>query len=267
MLRGNGRGGFFMEALPPMLAPRLRALTSTALFPFKGPRSHWLLGSLPDLKHDRLSFLTRCAREYGDFVRLRVGSQRWVLISHPDLVEELLVVQQPHLGKPRLLSSSNRMVFGEGLLTSDGDFWRRQRRLAQPAFHRQRVAGYGTVMSTYAERMVERWRTGDLIDAHAAMMELTLGIVAKCLFDADVDDQADDVRRSLELLVPTFMRRVNRVLPVPDWVPTPDNLRMRRAVRGLEAVIFRIIRERRASGGDTGDLLSMLLRRTRTAAR
>jgi cytochrome P450 len=223
-----------------------------------GPRGHWLLGSLPDLRRNRLKFIEWCAHEYGDFVPLRAGPRRWVLLNHPDYVEELLVTNNQHFCKTSLLTA-NRRVFGEGLLTSEGDFWRRQRRLAQPAFHRQRVAGYGAIMSRYAQHHVGRWRNGHVLDIHAAMMRLTLAIVAKCLFDADVSSAAGDVGQAMNLLLGIFVNRANRALLIPEWVPTPDNLRVRRGARRLDNIIYGIIRQRRRSGSDPGDLLSILL--------
>ncbi|MGH9579667.1 MAG: cytochrome P450, partial [Terriglobales bacterium] len=106
-----------------------------------GPKRHLILGNLPELRRDPLGFFTRCAREHGDFVSLRVFVVRGYFINHPDLIEQVLVTQNRKFMKGRALRLSKRFL-GEGLLTSEGDFWLRQRRLSQPAFHRQRIAGY-----------------------------------------------------------------------------------------------------------------------------
>jgi cytochrome P450 len=144
------------------------------------------------------------------------------------------------------------------LLTSEGDFWLRQRRLAQPAFHRARIAGYASTMVEYTERLLHEWQDGEERDIHKEMMRLTLQIVGKTLFDADVEHDAQDVGKSLELLL-EIGADFRRTLFVPQWLPTPTNLRKERAIRQIERVLYRIIAEKRASGRDAGDLLSMLL--------
>jgi cytochrome P450 len=194
---------------------------------------------------------------YGDIVGIRVLNFRNIFINHPDLIEEVLVTHPRRYIKGRVLRA-NRHVFGEGLLTSEGDFWLRQRRLAQPAFHRAQIASYAATMVKYTQRMLESWRGGEERDAHKEMMRLTLQIVGKTLFDADVAGDAQDVGKSLELLL-ELGANFRRTLFVPHWVPTPTNLRIKREIAYIEGILYRIIAERRASGRDTGDLLSMLL--------
>jgi cytochrome P450 len=153
---------------------------------------------------------------------------------------------------------ANKRVFGRGLLTSEGDFWLRQRRLAQPAFHRARIAGYASTMVEYTERLLHEWQDGEERDIHKEMMRLTLHIVGKTLFDADVERDAQDIGKSMELLL-EFGADFRRTLFVPQWLPTPTNIRVDRAIRQIEKVLYRMIAEKRASGRDAGDLLSMLL--------
>src|SRR5919197_750609 len=163
---------------------------ATALRPLPpGPKGRPLTGHLPELKRDWLGAFTRYAREYGDFVPLRVGPQRAVLLSHPDYVEYILVTNNRNFIKSPILRNARR-VMGNGLLTSEGDFWRRQRRLAQPAFHKQRLAAYGREMVAASERRIAAWRDGEVRDVHAEMMALTLEIVARTLFGADVGTDA-----------------------------------------------------------------------------
>jgi cytochrome P450 len=209
------------------------------------------------LNESPLEMFSRLARDYGDVVGIRVVTFRNIFINHPDLIEEVLVTHPRRYIKGRVLRA-NRHVFGEGLLTSEGDFWLRQRRLAQPAFHRARVVSYASTMVEYTQRLLEDWRGGEERDAHQEMMRLTLQIVAKTLFDADVVREAPDVGKSLELLL-ELGANFRRTLFVPHWVPTPTNLRIKREIGMIEKILYRIISERRASGCDTGDLLSMLL--------
>jgi cytochrome P450 len=209
------------------------------------------------LNQSPLEMFTELAR-YGDVVGIRVVNFRNIFVNHPDLIEDVLIGHPRRYVKGRVLRA-NRHVFGEGLLTSEGDFWLRQRRLVQPAFHRAQIAAYAEIMVQYAQRMLEGWRGGEERDVHQEMMRLTLGIVVKTLFDADVTRDAQDVGKSLELLL-ELGANFRRTLFIPHWMPTPTNLRIKREIAFIESILYRIIGERRASGRDTGDLLSMLLR-------
>jgi cytochrome P450 len=187
-----------------------------------------------------------------------MGLFRIVLIFHPDAIEELLVTRNRDFVKSpgvRML----RPLLGDGLLLSEGETWLRQRRLMQPAFHRQRVAGYGEIMSVFAERHVAGWTAGATIDVHAEMMALTQAIVGKTLFDADVSGDAQDATQAAKVLAEDFGARLRSFRLLPYWVPTPRNLRSRRAIRRLYRVVDRIIARRVATGEDRGDLLSMLV--------
>ena len=223
----------------------------------RGPHEGLKRWSFGPLNENPLVFFSRLARDYGDVASIRVVNFRTIFINHPDAIEEVLVTHARRYIKGRVLRA-NRHVFGEGLLTSEGDFWLRQRRLAQPAFHRARIASYASTMVEYAQRMLENWRDGEQRDAHQEMMRLTLQIVAKTLFDASVAGDAQDVGKSLELLL-ELGANFRRTLFIPHWVPTPTNLRIKREIAYIESILYRIIAERRASGRDTGDLLSMLL--------
>ncbi len=225
-----------------------------------GPRARPLVGNLLDYSRNPLDFLTRSAREHGDVVRLKFPGPPAYLLSNPEHIEQVLVRNNRNFIKDRV-TRGQLSILGDGLLTSDGDFWRRQRRLAQPAFHRERVENYAATMVTYTERMLEGWRDGEERDVHRDMMRLTLEIVAKTLVDADIADEAEKIGTALGTIMAHFSDQGNGVFlrMIPDSVPTPSNLRFRRANRRLEEFIYGIIEERRQSGRDTGDLLSMLL--------
>jgi cytochrome P450 len=226
--------------------------------PPPGPRGHVLVGSLPEFRRDLLGFVTDCAREYGDVVAFRVPRRRLVLINHPDFIEEILTAHARRTTKTAILNML-RPLLGNGLLLSEGDTWLRQRRLIQPAFHRQRIAAYGDVMAGYADRAVREWTNGQTRDVHADMMAITQAIVAKTLFDADVSDAAWEVGQALHVLTEDFSRRRARLLELPRWVPTPARRRNRAAIARLDRLVYQIIAKRRASGEDRGDLLSILL--------
>jgi len=192
-------------------------------------------------------------------VPVRFGPRRGLLLYHPDTIEEVLVTRNRDFIKSpgvRLLSR----LLGNGLLLSEAGIWLRQRRLLQPAFHRQRVAAYGEVMTSLTVRRLADWRDGDVLDAHAEMMALTQAIVAKTLFDADVSDESYAIAQASNVLIEDFGKRLGSLLQLlPDWVPTPANLRTRRAIRRLDEVVYRMIAARRRSEEDRGDLLSILL--------
>jgi cytochrome P450 len=223
-----------------------------------GPKSKPLVGNVFEFRRDPIGFLTTLAQTYGDIVHFKLGSQDVFLLNHPDYIKDVLVTNSRLFHKSRGLEFARRFL-GNGLLTSEDDFHRRQRRLVQPAFHRDRIAAYGVVMADYSARLAERWQDGTTVDVAQEMMRLTLSIVAKTLFDADVEAEAKEIGQALTDVRQVF-RRVT--MPFSDLVgrlPLPSNRRFRRARERLDATIYRIIHERRASGTDRGDLLSMLL--------
>jgi cytochrome P450 len=145
------------------------------------------------------------------------------------------------------------------LLTSEGDFWLRQRRLAAPAFRADRIAGYGPDMVAACQKVIDSWQDGQTRDIHADMMQVTLDIVARTLFGADVADESHEVEVSLRGVLRAFSNSFNRTIPLPNWIPTPGNRRARAAVRGLNRVVQKIIDRRRRENQPRQDLLSMLL--------
>lgn len=221
-----------------------------------GPRSAVL--SYLRLRHAPLRFWEGCAREYGGFVYVPFGPARVVVVSDPKLIERVLVEDaasyRKHYGT-RIL----KRIIGEGLLTSEGDFWLRQRRLAQPAFHRKRIEGYGAVMVEFTDRMLSTWRDGESRDMYTALSALTLEIVAKTLFDADVRDRVNEVGGALETILMTFERWLANGVRLPEWVPTPRNRRFTHAAGVLDDLVSGILTARLASSEDRGDLLSMLM--------
>jgi cytochrome P450 len=209
-------------------------------------------------RRDPLNFLTRLAREHGDIVHFHVGGQHAYLLNHPDLVRDVLVTHQDHFHKGRALQRSKRLL-GEGLLTSEGEHHRRQRRLAQPAFHKKRIESYGDVMTAYAARQAARWQDSAQVDIAREMMHLTLSIVGKTLFNADVESDADDIGVALSEIMGLFNMLLLPYSEYLEKLPLPHVRRFERARAKLDQIIYRIVEERRASGVDAGDLLSMFL--------
>lgn len=206
----------------------------------------------------RLPFLVESAKRYGDIVFFKVGNERIYLFNHPDLIRDVFVTNQKNFTKSRALERAKR-VLGEGLLTSEGEFHLRQRRLAQPAFHRDRIAAYGRSMVEYADRTRLSWTDGTSLDLHDAMMRLTLAIVAKTLFSADVEKEATEIGEALTTTFAAFNIGILPFSELLEKLPLPYIKRFEAARARLDKTIYRIIDEHRASGQDTGDLLSMLL--------
>jgi cytochrome P450 len=198
------------------------------------------------------------ARDYGDIAHYKIGPQHLFFINDPELIRDVLVTNQKNFHKSRGLERAKRLL-GNGLLTSEGEFHLRQRRLAQPAFHRQRIAAYGSTMVEFAERARTRWKDGATLDMHTEMMRLTLDIVAKTLFDADVDAEAAEIGKAMTTAFESFNYAMIPFTEYLDHVPIPPVRRFNSARDRLDKTIFRLIAERRASGEDRGDLLSMLL--------
>jgi cytochrome P450 len=198
------------------------------------------------------------ARRYGDIVFFTAGGQSIYLLDNPDWIKDVFVTHQQHFKKSRMLERARAML-GEGLLTSEGEFHKRQRRLVQPAFHRDRLVGYAASMVEYAARHRERWQPGKEIDIDQEMMRLTLSIVGATLFSADIEKDATEIGESLTAIMGLFNFML---LPFSEYLektPLPVSRRFRSARARLDEVVYRLIRERRASGQDEGDLLSMLL--------
>jgi cytochrome P450 len=222
-----------------------------------GPKPHLLIGNIPLASRDPLSLFLRWAREFGDLFYYRAAWLHVYFLNHPDLIDFVLVRNSQAFQKDRVLRQS-RWFFGEGLLTSEGDFWLRQRRLSQPAFHRERVASYARIMTDYAAKLVAGWQSGEIRNVHQEMMQLTLGIVVRALFNVEAEQTA-----RISAAVNALMHNATgiRMLlpPVGRYLPLPTMIAVRRAVQHLDDTVYRIIEQRRNDNRDSGELLSILM--------
>ena len=225
-----------------------------------GPKGAPIMGVMREFNRDQLGFIERARREYGDIVWMRFLYVPALFLYHPDDVEYVLTTNPKNFIKSMSLRSNffQRLV-GNGLLTSQGEEWKRQRRLSQPAFHRERVASYAGVMVEYTNRLTAKWHEGEARDVHIDMMRLTLEIVVQCLFSADVSHDVDDVGATLKELVKPFAAQATLSWILNNRLPTLAHFRFHALAKKIDNVVYRIIAERRASGKDEGDLLSMLL--------
>ena len=228
-----------------------------------GPRGAPLLGLALQLLRDPLATLMRLAK-YGDIVCIRVFKQYRILLNLPEYVEQVTIVQHAKFHKSTLTKDVTERLLGQGLLISEGDFWRRQRRLAQPAFHRSRIAEYGATMVECADTHSKAWRDGEIRDLAQEMMAMTLDIAVRTLFGTRLASEAANVGHSLGFLMRYSLRKARSPVKIPESWPTPANRRARRETEFLDSLVYRIIAERQKeidSGAPNphNDLLAMLM--------
>lgn len=222
------------------------------------------LGHLGAMQRDQLGFFQRARETCGDVSRLRFIALPAHLVAHPDHVRHVLVDNHRAYDKQTKGFDAVRLVLGNGLLTAEGDFWRRQRRIAQPAFHKERIASFGESMVRAAEDTVRSWtevaKRGGTLDVAAEMMRLTLRIAGETLLSTDVTNDAAAVGRSVSLLLNEANARILQPINVPLRVPTPQNRRLAEALASLDAIVMRMIEDRRRmTEGRPNDLLTMLM--------
>src|SRR5467141_191421 len=236
-------------------APTPKALPRTP----PGPKGRFLLGSAIEIGRDWLGFYQRCAEEYGDVVCVRLAHVPVYLIVHPRDIETVLVTNAGNFTKSADYRALAR-VLGQGLLTSEGEFWKRQRSLIQPAFHRQSILSYAAVMTRATGRMLESWREKGERNIHEDLMRVTLEIVAQCLYGAEVTDAAERVGKAMEVVTGRFIVNASLAMLFRFDIPVLFARREWRAIRELNEIIGSIIQERRSSKQPREDLLEMLLR-------
>jgi cytochrome P450 len=222
-----------------------------------------ILGHLLEGWRDPLSLLLRSSRDHGDVVLFRFAHLRYYLVNDLDAIRRVLVDNHKNYTKSQNYKGL-KLVLGTGLLTSEGDFWRRQRKLVQPAFHRERLTGFARSMTASTRDMLDRWaESADptrVIDAHEEMMRLTFRIVGQTLLSTELDGEAREMGKAITVVLYHANEYAQAIAPLPVWAPTPKNLQFKRAMRTLDTLVQRIIDERRArpdQGKD--DLLSMLM--------
>ncbi|MFO0658430.1 MAG: cytochrome P450 [Polyangiaceae bacterium] len=232
------------------------------------PPTEPLVGHLRQLRAGQISFYAQSCVELGDVVKLRFGN-RWrgltaFLLSHPDHIRHVLQDHHRNFHKRTRGFDKLRLILGNGLLTSEGAFWLRQRRIAQPAFHRDRIAAFGSTMVRATEEMIDkRWAgylaSGRPFDVSDEMMRLTLRIVSETLMSRDLSDSADSVGHALDYLLSTAIKRIQSMIEIPMSVPTPSNRRLQEAIRTIDDVVLGVIEQRRREKDHGTDLIGLLM--------
>src|SRR5450432_2903602 len=207
-----------------------------------GPKPHFLIGNIPLARNNPLQTFQGWAREFGGIFYYRALWMRVYFVVDPDLAEAVLVRNYQNLLKDRVLRNS-RWFFGDGLLTNEGESWLRQRRLAQPAFHRERIASYAKIMTDYAEEMLASWQDnnndGETRDVHQEMMQLTLRIVVRALFNVEAE-QTGKISQTMNVLMRSTSGARMLLPPQFRYLPTPGMIEFRRAVRQADETVYGI---------------------------
>jgi len=212
------------------------------------------------LTEDVTSVLTSAREEYGPVVDLTMPSgDAGVLLADPEAIQHVLEGNPDNYRRASVYREELSELFGDGLLTSEGDLWHRQHRLIRPMFGSGSVRSFTDLIVQETDAMLDRWITGDEIDLLPEMERVTLSIIGKAMFSADVERHAAEIRDALQVLRRGFQREVGVVPTFPEWVPSPHNRRMQRAIDDIDAVVHELIEARRGRADEYDDLLSKLL--------
>jgi cytochrome P450 len=225
-----------------------------------GPSGGFLgLAPLAEFGRDHLGFVEKLAQTYGDIVYVPFGPFRVYLLNNPEYLRQVMVEDADKYQKWDRFKSTFAKFLGNGILISEGNFWKRQRKLSQPAFHARRVQAYAEIMVDRTRQICDSWQVGKDYEIFAEMMRLTMRTVSKTLFDAEISEEAVRISEATKILQEMVNIEFQAIIPLPDWIPTPRNIKERRATRDLHDAVKGFIDERRKTGEDKGDLLSMLL--------
>ena len=228
-----------------------------------GPRGHFLLGSLPDIQRDRVQFLVDLQRDYGDVVRIRLGPVNALAIFHPDAIQRVMQDNQSNYSKETLAFTSMKLVVGNGLISSNGDFWLRQRRLMQPAFHKDRINLLCDMIAQQTQMILDPLesavKSGQAVNMSHEMMNLTLGIATQSLFGSRVQDVDGNLGETMRHLMSDTTFRFEHPFYPPLWFPASRNRNLNAALNRLDEVIYGIFAERRKYPGEKNDLLEMMM--------
>jgi cytochrome P450 len=227
-----------------------------------GPKGNILVGELPAIARDPLGLLMRCLHEHGDVVRIRMPGMEWFLVSHPDHVKHVLIDHARNYPRGRSYDQF-RLILGDSIATTDGAAWRPLRRVAQPAFHRDSVAGMAGMMTRCTGEMIDRWverlAPDQPFDVAAELHQLALRIIGHALFSTDLQaDDAHELGESVGIAL-EYVAGSTNPFRLPSSVPTPGNRRFARAMKLFEKTVLDMLAERRETGDHPHDLMSMLL--------
>ena len=221
-------------------------------------KGHWLWGNLKDFNADNLGFIESAARQ-GDLVRIRFGPMRGYFVNHPDHVCKVLAARSKSFRKPAVVKRALSDILGENIFTSNGTAWKRSRQALQPAFHLRHVERYTQIMQECIERELQDWRPGAIIDLEAAMTRVTMHIIVRTMFDADLGDRADELTAVFTRLFHLAYRRMKFYALVPNWLPTRSNREVKRLSTVIRELLRSYIADWRAGKAGEASLLNLVL--------
>ena len=227
--------------------------------PIPRHKGHWLWGGTFDFQRNPVQFILEAHEEYGDVFVTRVLTGQSYFIRDPDVINEINVTHAKHIYKPKVVKQMWKPFLGNGLVPNDGESWRRQHRLIMPGFHKIRVDGYAPTMAEYTRDMVRSWQEGEQRDFRKEMVELTLRVVAKTLFDTDFARDSETVHQAMLDISEALIDHAQTPIPAPRWWPSERNKRMVRALDAMDVVIERLVAARREDQKDRGDLMSHIV--------
>ncbi|MBK8397678.1 MAG: cytochrome P450 [Leptospiraceae bacterium] len=225
------------------------------------PKSHFIFGNLSDFQKNPPEYILNTAKKYGNISAIDLAGFLCVIVNEPEVIKDIMMTNQKQFVKAHAFRIFKKLL-GEGLLTSEGEFHKRQKRLAQPAFFKQRIHSYGPGMVDYINRTQTSWKDGETIDLHTQMTDLTLGVVTKTLFNTEVGTAES---RALAESITAALEIFDEVLasPFADFILKipflPITMRLKKAIKKLDKILYQIIDEHRTHGGDQGDFISMMM--------
>jgi len=228
-----------------------------------GPKGRFLVGSLPEIRDDRVQFLIDAQRDYGDVVRINFGVGIGIAVFHPDGVKRVMQDNQKNFSKETPAFASMKPIVGNGLFSSNGDFWLRQRRLMQPTFHREKINTLCDMIvqqtSMFLNALESPVKNQRAVNISHEMMILTLGVTTQALFDLQLEDVDGNLGEMMLRLMGDTIFRFEYPFYPPVWFPTLRNQQLRTAVKQLDKVVYAIFAERRKYSGPKNNLLDMMM--------
>ncbi len=216
------------------------------------------LGHIRPFKNDPLEFYVETAQEHGPVALFQIGPREFIQLSDPEHVEHVLIHNNSAYAKGREFREMLEPIVGNGLIASDGDQWRSQRHMLEPAFHPDKIKQYSTIVTEIVERHCDQWADGEVRDIQDEMLSLTTEIIARTLFDIDIREQREGIANSLDTVMSYSAIQMRRPIEIPSWVPTPGNRKFERAVEDLNDVADRIIDQHKTGSVDGPTVVSML---------
>ncbi len=225
------------------------------------PKGIPLFGNLLQFRKDPLSFLLKTSSELGDIIRLKLGPEKLYVISHPDHLKHVFLDNYKNYEKKSRMWTKLMPLFGLSLVTTDGDTWKRRRRLAQPSFHHERIAAFAKQMSEATQDLIKRWQnnSSENTDISSGMMQLTLQILGRTLLNTELTEETQTIQESIHIILAHANKQGRQLLSIPYSIPTPANRRFLKAVQALDELVYGVIKSRRANHKTSFDLLSMLM--------